>query len=83
MLLKNQGITSRIIAAPREELDAEHDDPYVMGWEAGENLDEPPPCPYKDGVSCNLWRKGFSARVDEYIRKTRISKGLNASLCSD
>lgn len=65
---------------PREELDAEHADPYVQGWEAGSNLDDPPPCPYTTGTSAQLWRKGFSARVDEYIASVRKTSGIHASL---
>jgi hypothetical protein len=71
---------SRLISRPREELDAEHSDPFVQGWEAGENLDDPPPCPYKSGTSAQLWRKGFSARVDAYIANVRKTSGLGASL---
>lgn len=70
---------SRRITRPREELDAEHEDPYAKGWEAGENLDDPPPNPYLRGTSARLWRMGFSARVDEYIARTKRA-GLATSL---
>lgn len=72
-------VPSRRITRPREELDAEHEDPYAMGWEAGENLDDPPPNPYANGTSARLWRMGFSARVDEYIARTKRA-GLATSL---
>lgn len=74
------GVTRRVVVRAREELEAEHADPYRLGWDAGENLDDPPPCPYKDGVSAQLWRRGFSARVDKYIAEVRKTAGLNASL---
>ena len=64
----------------REEIDAETVDPYAMGWDAGEDLDEPPPCPFRDGLSAKLWRKGFSARVNEYIASVRSKGGLTAKL---
>lgn len=70
----------RRITRPREELDAEHEDPYALGWEAGSDLDDPPPCPYKmDGTSARLWRMGFSARVDDFIATTKRA-GINTSL---
>ncbi len=72
-------VPARRISRTREELDAEHADPYAKGWEAGADLDEPPPCPYTHGVSARLWRMGFSARVDEYIARTKRA-GLNTSL---
>jgi hypothetical protein len=80
--VQSGGVTTRVIVRPREELDAEHEDPYAQGWDAGEHLDEPPPCPYKSGTSARLWRSGFSARVDDYIAKVRKSSGLNADLAS-
>ena len=62
------------------DLEAESCDPYAMGWDAGEDLDEPPPCPFKNGLSAKLWRQGFSARVDEYIGRVKSAGGLKASL---
>lgn len=73
-------VTTRKITRPREELEAEHSDPYVQGWEAGVDLDDPPPCPYKDGTSAKLWRSGFSARVDDYIATIRKQSGLHTNL---
>jgi len=70
----------RRITRPRDELDAEQVDPYAMGWDAGEHLDEPPPCPFKSGTAARLWRMGFSARVDEYAARRRSAGGLKASL---
>lgn len=64
----------------RDEIHAEVVDPYRMGWEAGEDLDEPPPNPFKDGLSAKLWRQGFAARVEEYIAGLRRHGGLNVSL---
>ena len=77
-------VTSRFIsrAPTRDEIAAEAGDPYAQGWDAGSNMDEPPPCPFKDGMSAKLWRMGFSARVDEYIARRRSRGGLNASLTS-
>jgi len=71
----------RISRGPsRDEIAAENTDPYALGWDAGANLDEPPPCPFESGLSARLWRQGFSARVDEYIARRRSAGGLNASL---
>lgn len=64
----------------RDEVEAENSDPYVMGWEAGADLDEPPGCPYKSGLSSKLWRKGFADRVEKYIAERRSKGGLSASL---
>jgi hypothetical protein len=69
----------RRITRSRDELNAEHTDPFAMGWEAGENLDDPPANPYENGTSARLWRMGFSARVDDYISKTKRA-GLATSL---
>ncbi len=80
--LKNGTLPRRVISRPREELEAEHEDPFVQGWDAGEDLDDPPPCPYPGGTSAKLWRKGFSARVDAYIAEVRKQSGLQASLSS-
>ena len=68
------------IVTPQEDLNAEFQDPSAMGWDAGNDLDEPPPCPFKNGLSARLWRSGFSARVDEYTANVRKKFGLNASL---
>lgn len=67
----------------REEIEAEHLDPYAMGWDAGENLDDPPKCPFLgNGISAKLWRQGFSARVSDFIGRTKSKGGLAASLTS-
>lgn len=63
-----------------DDQDAEAVDPYAMGWDAGADLDDPPPCPFTDGTSAKLWRKGFSDRVDHYIADVRRWGGLNASV---
>lgn len=75
-------VIARRITRPREELDAEHADPFVQGWDAGSDLDDPPPCPYQSGTSAKLWRSGFSARVDAFIAQVRKQSGLNSSLSS-
>ena len=62
------------------ELEAEACDPYAMGWDAGNDLDDPPPCPFTDGLLAKLWRQGFSARVDEYIGRVKSSGGLKANI---
>lgn len=63
-----------------DDLEAEAVDPYAMGYDAGSDMENPPPCPFKDGVSARLWRAGFSARVDEYIANLRRWGGLNADI---
>lgn len=64
-----------------EDLESEAVDPYAMGYDAGANLDDPPACPFtNNGQAAALWRKGFSARVDEYIAAKRRWGGLNASI---
>lgn len=72
-------VTGRLITRPRDELEAEVEDPWFMGWEAGENLDDPPPCPFTDGIKARLWRKGFADRVQQYISTTKRA-GLATSL---
>jgi hypothetical protein len=63
----------------REQREAEVEDPYALGWDAGEDLDDPPPCPYLgDGIKARLWRKGFAARVDAHIAAAKRSGGLAA-----
>jgi hypothetical protein len=64
----------------KDDIKAEHEDPYALGWDAGADLDNPPPCPYKDGLCAQLWRNGFSARVDKFIADVRRMGGINASL---
>ena len=64
-------------------MEAENSDPYAMGWDAGANIDEPPPCPFPDGLSARFWRQGFCARVDAYIAKRRSAGGLYVDLTSD
>ena len=77
----NPGYTRRkIIRTKKSDLDAEAIDPYVEGWEAGDDLDDPPPCPYEDGELHRLWRKGFSDRVDAYIAHVYRRGGLSAPL---
>jgi hypothetical protein len=73
--------TVRVIkrSPTRDEIQAEVDDPYLLGWEAGENLDEPPPNPYKEGLSAKLWRNGYASRVEAYVASKR-RLGLNISL---
>ena len=72
-------VSGRLITRPRDELEAEVEDPWFMGWEAGENLDDPPPCPFTDGIKARLWRKGFADRVQQYISTTKRA-GLATSL---
>lgn len=62
------------------ESEAESCDPFAMGWEAGSDLDDPPPCPFNDGLLAKLWRQGFSKRVDEYIASVKSKGGLNAKI---
>lgn len=73
------GKVQRTVYRRNDDLEAEACDPYAMGYEAGENLDEPPPCPFKDGMSAKLWRKGFSARVDLHIAESKRWGGIQAS----
>ncbi len=72
----------RIKQMSRADMAAEEVDPYVQGWEAAENLDDPTPCPYvfTDGLHYKLWRNGFSDRVDEHIANARRYGGINASV---
>jgi hypothetical protein len=55
-------------------------DPFAMGWDAGDNMDDPLPCPFDDGALAQLWRKGYCARVDQYIARIKSAGGLKASL---
>lgn len=64
----------------RDELEAEVLDPYAMGWDAAADLDEPPPCPFVNGVKARLWRRGFAERVQAYVAATLSRGGLGASL---
>jgi hypothetical protein len=75
-------LPSRVIlqASSPDQIQAEVRDPFSMGWDAGDDLEDPPPCPFKDGLSARLWRQGFAARVDAYIAKRRSAGGLNVSL---
>ena len=73
-------LPGRSITRPRDELEAEHVDAYAIGWDAGADLDDPLPCPFKNGTAARLWRKGFSARVDDYIGRRKSVGGLNASI---
>lgn len=64
----------------KDEIVAERDDPWVLGYEAASNLDNPSDCPYGSGLCAQLWRKGFNARVTELIAATRSSGGLSANV---
>jgi hypothetical protein len=77
-------LPSRIIrrTPDRDEIEAEVLDPYAMGYEAAANLDEPPPCPFRDGIKARLWRNGFAARVQEYIGRRMSAGGLQVNLTS-
>lgn len=73
--------TSRkIIRTTKEDIEAEAGDPYREGWEAANDLDDPPPCPYTDGEANRLWRKGFADHVDAYIADVRRKGGINAAI---
>lgn len=73
-------LPSRLVTSTLDEREAEMLDPYAMGWDAGEDLDDPPACPFNDGIKAQLWRKGFSARVQKYIAGTLRTGGLQAAL---
>lgn len=76
----NAGI-ARTVYRRNDDLDAEANDPYAMGYDAGENMENPPACPFKnDGMAAKLWRKGFSARVDLYIADRKRWGGINAKI---
>jgi hypothetical protein len=77
--LANPGFT---VIKVRQEVDSEAEaiDPFAMGWDAAADLDEPPPCPFKDGLKAKLWRQGFSKRVDAYIASVKSGGGINASI---
>lgn len=72
-------VTSRIFRR-NDDLEAEAVDPYAMGYDAAANLEEPPPCPFKEGMAAKLWREGFSARVRLHIADKRRWGGLNVQL---
>lgn len=74
------GGVSRTVYKRNDDLEAEACDPYAMGYEAGADLDDPPPCPFKNGIAAKLWRQGFSARVDEHIANAKRFGGLSASI---
>ncbi len=61
-------------------LDNIAEDPYAMGWDAAEDLDNPRPCPFVEPRAALLFRQGYSARVNDYIAKRRSAGGLAASL---
>jgi hypothetical protein len=75
---------ARVQYRRNDDLQAEAVDPYAMGYDCintMDDLDEPPPCPFdKDGKAAALWRKGYSAKVDLIIADTRRWGGLDASL---
>lgn len=75
-------LPSRIIrrSPNREEKEAEVLDPFAMGYDAAAELDDPPPCPFRDGIKARLWRNGFAARVQEYIGRRMSAGGLNVNL---
>lgn len=75
-----RSLPSRSVSRPREELQAESEDPYVMGWDAAGDLDNPPPCPWTDGLRAKLWRKGFADRVQSYIADRKRHGGLAAAI---
>lgn len=74
---KRGGVSNSV----KTELDNIQEDPYALGWDAGENMDDPSPCPFlTDGPASKLWRQGFTARVNQYIARRRSAGGLAASL---
>jgi hypothetical protein len=56
------------------------EDPFAMGWDAGDDMDDPLPCPFKEPMAAKLWRQGYTARVNDYIAKKKSAGGLAASL---
>lgn len=72
--------TRNVVVKQDVDAEAEACDPYAMGWDAGADLDEPPPCPFQSGISMRLWRQGFSARVDAYIGEVKSAGGINANI---
>lgn len=77
-------LPSRVIRRTpnREEIEAEVLDPFAMGYDAASNLDDPPPCPFADGLKARLWRNGFAAKVQEYIGRRMSAGGLHVNLTS-
>lgn len=74
---------ARVQYRRNDDLQAEAVDPYALGYDCiktMEDLDEPPPCPFKNGMAASLWRKGYSAKVDLIIAEARRWGGLDASL---
>lgn len=61
-------------------LDNIAEDPFAMGWDAAEDIDNPLPCPFKEPMAASLFRQGYSARVNDYIAKRKSAGGLAASL---
>jgi hypothetical protein len=79
------GITSRVyirspVRVTKDEKVAERDDPWLLGYEAAENLGEPVDCPYASAVCASLWRKGFNTRVTEMIAAARSRGGVSANV---
>ncbi|MEJ8837692.1 hypothetical protein [Ramlibacter sp. AN1133] len=76
-------LPSRLIDRSSESIAASvgESDPYAEGYEAGEDLDNPKPCRFRDGLSARLWRNGFNARIQEHIARRMSAGGLHASLC--
>jgi hypothetical protein len=72
-------LPSRLVTRSRAELEAEVEDPWFLGYSAAEDLDNPPPCPYTDGIKARLWRKGLADRVQVYISEKKRN-GLATSL---
>ena len=70
----------RTVVRRQDDLEAEAVDPYAMGYDAGADMENPPECPFKDGLKAQLWRSGFSARVDKYIAETLRWGGLKADI---
>jgi hypothetical protein len=52
------------------------EDPYAMGWDAGDDMDDPLPCPFKEPMAAKLWRQGYTARVNDYIAKKKSAGGV-------
>lgn len=78
--LRENSLTRTINNRVKNELDNIVEDPYALGWDAGHDLDDPLPCPFKDGLAAKLWRQGYNARIDAYIAKNKSTGGLSASL---
>lgn len=75
---------ARVQYRRNDDLQAEAGDPYAMGYDcinSMDDLNEPPPCPFRaNGVSASLWRQGYSAKVDLLIAETRRWGGMKANL---